>query len=244
MGKGSGAVSSARERRRRNKQEGGGRGRVILKSRSAADLCKKEGKDEVDAEIPPEIRREMDEPKSDPPLRIKGEVKGSNLAKNEREKERSYSADKTDNPILRISSEKDRGMDELDCVPPPLEEVKKKTCEGDITAPSRKEPVIQQSVEHQPRIHRIKSDSDNVELVGVVPVQNGHLSDEVEVEEFFTLLDTTLHLPDSPLCPAPFESEDHPGPPVAAFSTPNQPSSEERTLPPGRLAERIKALRE
>ena len=241
---GKGGVSLARERRRRNKQEGGGsRGRVVLKSRSAADLCKKEEKrEEVDFGTPPAIRSKTDEPSS----KTKNET---NSDKKEREQDRTE---------LRNVPDNDRGNDEPDSGPPPLEEeVKEKNNEihvrVDVATPSSKDSHHHQQ---QPvvvgkkvsRTRRVKSDSDNVELAGndAVPALNGQSSDEVEVEEFFTLLDTTLHLPDSPLWPTPFDSEDHPGPPVSAFSVVDQPSQEhhQRTLPPGRLADRIKTLRE
>ena len=250
-----GGVSSARERRRRNKQEGGGRGRVVLKSRSAADLCKKEDKkrDEVDFGTPPGIRREMDEPT---PSTIDKESSDSD--KNERVQKEPSSVDRTDQPDLRIVPDSDRVNDEPDSGPTPPQEVKKNNeVHVDIVTPSRKEQADSEQQQQQPvlvgqklpRTRRVKSDSDSVELVGdgaAVPVLNGQSSDEVEVEEFFTLLDTTLHLPDSPLCPAPFDSEDQPGPPVAAFSVVDHPIEEhrQRTLPPGRLADRIKALRE
>lgn len=258
---GKGGVSSARERRRRNKQEGGGgggRGRVVLKSRSAADLCKKEDKkrDEVDFGTPPGNRREMDEPT---PSRI--EKDSSNSDKNEGVQKEPSSVDRTDQPDLRTVPDSDRGNDEPDSGPTPPQEVKKNNeIHVDMVTASRKEPVNSHQEQQQPvlvgqkvpRTRRVKSDSDSVELIGngaAVPVLNGQSSDEVEVEEFYTLLDTTLHLPDSPLCPTPFDSEDRPGPPVAAFSVIDHQSREEeghhqRTLPPGRLADRIKALRE
>lgn len=241
---GKGGVSSARERRRRNKQEGGGsRGRVVLKSRSAADLCKKEERrrEEVDCGTPPVMRREVDEPS----FETKNET---NSDKKERGQDRSE---------LRIVPDNGRGNDEPDSGPQPLEDnVKTKNNEihVDVATPLSKDgdnhqqPVV--VGKKVSRTRRVKSDSDNVEVVGngAVAMLNGQSSDEVEVEEFFTLLDTTLHLPDSPLCLTPFDSEDHPGPPMAAFSGADQHSQEEehhqRVLPPGRLADRIKALRE
>ena len=260
---GKGGVSSARERRRRNKQEGG-RGRVVLKSRSAADLCKKEDKikEEVDFGSPPGNRGEIEKPDKS---RIQKE--SSNLDKNERE---PNSVVGTDQPDLGVVADRDKGNYGTDSGhTQPMKEVNKDN-EDPVTL-SRMERVDSQQQRPQqpqqqkhtavsvgqkvPRTRRVKSDSDRTEEVAgngraVVGELNGQSSDEVEVEEFFTLLDTTLHLPDSPLCPAPFDSEDRPGPPVAAFSVVDHSSREEegehrqRTLPPGRLADRIKALRE
>lgn len=239
---------------------------MVLKSRSAADICKKEDKkrDEVDFGTPPGSRRgTVDDPT---PSRIQKE--SSNLDKSERQ---SNSVGGSNQPDLRIIvADSDGGNGEPDSVPTPLQQVNKDNgIHVDIVVPSQKESIDghqqqpqQQRQQQQPvvvgqkvaRTRRVKSDSDSVEVAGdgaavMVPVLNGQSSDEVEVEEFFTLLDTTLHLPESPLCPAPFDSEDHPGPPVAAFSVVEHPSREEedhhqRTLPPGRLADRIKALRE
>ncbi len=268
---GKGGVSSARERRRRNKQEGGvgGRGRVVLKSRSAADLCKKEDKkrNEVDFATPPGSRREMKEPT--PPK------KESSNDRNERE---PNSIDRADQSSLRVVLNSAGGNDEPDSGPIPPQPSKQQQeqvnrnneADTDIVASSRKEAIDSQQQKPRwqphvsvgqklPRARRVKSDSDSAEAIGDgaaagggggAAVLNGQSSDEVEVEEFFTLLDTTLHLPeDSPLCPAPFDGGDRPGPPLAAFSVVSGGEEEEeghhqRTLPPGRLADRIKALRE
>ena len=263
---GKGGVSSARERRRRNKQEGG-RGRVVLKSRSAADLCKREDKkrDEVDFATPPGSRREVKEPA--PPK------KESSSDKDERE---PNSVAKTDQPALRVLLDSAGGNDEPDSGPTPPQtslqqqlNKKKKAHNIDVITSSGKDPINSQQPRYQPppvsvgqklpRARRVKSDSDSgVKLVGDgaaaaggPAVLNGQSSDEVEVEEFFTLLDTTLHLPeDSPVFPVPFDGGDHPGPPLTAFSVVSPEREEEeghyhqRTLPPGRLADRIKALRE
>ena len=238
---------------------------MVLKSRSAADLCKKEDKkrDEVDFATPPRNRREVKEPA--PPK------KEPSSDKDEREPD---SVARTDQPVLLDSA---GGNDEPDTGPTPPQtplqqqvNKKKEAHNIDTITSSRKDPVNSQQPRYQPppvsvgqklpRARRAKSDSDSgVELVsdgtaaagGGPAVLNGQSSDEVEVEEFFTLLDTTLHLPeDSPVFPAPFDGGDQPGPPLAAFSVVSSGGEEEeghrhqRTLPPGRLADRIKALRE
>ena len=242
-------MSSARERRRKSKQ-GGGRGRVVLKSRSASDLCKNDGKkdstplekggggmDEPDYAISPEMETK-DEPNSVPRLEIR---RGSSELDFATPPEMETKDEPNSAPRLEIR----RGSSESDFAVP-LEE--REGPSGVIIDP-RNEHVDHQKAGQKDlhQDHRVQSDFDYVgQSDGAVSAMNGHASDEVEVEEFFTLLDTTLHLPESPLSPAPFDSEDHPGPPVAAFSGVHQHFVEEgeRTLPPGRLADRIKALRE
>lgn len=69
------------------------------------------------------------------------------------------------------------------------------------------------------------------EDIGCVGRRNSstRVVDEDEVEEFFSLLDCTLHLPEPP-------ADTEQAPPTGLHPTPNG-------LPPGRLQERITALR-
>ena len=217
-------VSSARERRRRSKQEGG-RGRVVLKSRSAADLCKKV--EEVEKTPPTGKKVGVDEPDSD--WRV--------------EKERVTQTEKNELPQSEKNEqyvEVEGGKDECDGGLP--SELNKEEREGQHSSNiSSKKPI--KRIEERGGTPRLTCDPELID--GAVPVLNGHSSDEVEVDEFFSLLDTTLHLPDTPLSPTPFDGEDRPGPPVTAFTTEEQVAGDHRKrLPPGRLADRIKALRE
>ena len=215
-------VSSARERRRRNKLEGG-RGRVVLKSRSAVDLCKKEdkrdggspagrrraGQEEVDSA--PSQRPMVEDKRKNDVLRVEASVD------KERDGDGESGKRQTDKPCA---------VDEPDSGP--VEDLVKRSCSEGGYQPPRQSPPSQ---------HKGG---------GAAVMLNEQSSDEVEVEEFFNLLDTTLHLPESPLSHAPLDSEDHPGPPVKAFSVEEQVRGERdgEKLPPGRLADRIKALKE
>ena len=211
------SVSSARQRRRRNKQEGGGgggRGRVVLKSRSAANLSRKE----MGLATPPDNRNGVDEPDYCAPPEREGEVPVEKREQNSEQLQRE---------------EDDGGVG--------LPSAREETHCADVASDVKEEQ--QEEEKSYPKVENDCSERND----GAVPSLNGCSSDEVEVDEFFTLLDTTLHLPDSPLSPAPFDSDDHPGPPATAFSAEQQVleyKGHQRTLPPGRLADRIKALRE
>ena len=281
------SISSARERRRKNKKEGG-RGRVVLKSRSAADLCKmEEKKDSADFATPPERRRcpdsessrGVDEPDSKSSMGVDEPDSGQITDEKDKSKVEKRGMDsERQREMIDAEFQNQGGVDEPESSPPP--DVWKKDSSGlkdnrasceNVTLTN--EAVSQQSKAHRgnPRVEgeaeavevvyrgtlRVEGEAEAIEVVhrGTLRVEGEveaievvHSSEEVEVEEFFTLLDTTLHLPDSPLSPAPFESEDHPGPPLTAFSTDQREAGEgegvERRLPPGRLADRIKTLRE
>lgn len=258
------SISSARERRRKNKKEGG-RGRVVLKSRSAADLCKvEERKDQVDIGTPPDRwngpnseRMGVDEPDSETRL---GMFELDSDSQTDKEDESKVKEAEDNSHSQRANFQDEGGADQPDSGLPP--DVRRNSSTGiardrgcSADAALRKEVVINNGRTEermtQQGTPQLQCDAEPAEAV-----LNGHSSDEVEVEEFFTLLDTTLHLPDSPLSPTPFESEDHPGPPLKAFSTnlcveragreekEERLPPEERRLPPGRLADRIKVLRE
>lgn len=219
-------VSSARERRRRSKQEGG-RGRVVLKSRSAADACKIRDKKEA---TPPGGRREEN---SDHHTLIKK----TDVALIDKDKELM-----PDNAATK--PECDIGEDEPDCdqimnpsqVEGEREKDNERASEDKQILHTELDRVSQAEEKEEKQRPSCKMESESASL-------NGHSSDEVEVEEFCNLLDTTLHLVDSP---TPFENDDHPGPPCIAFSTEGQLCGDviDQRLPPGRLSDRIKALRE
>lgn len=189
----------------------------MLKSRSAADLCKKEERGATST--PPGRRREEggDVPCPSPPVDSENTSDTGHVIDKGREEDERRSH----GPCFEI------GVDEPDSGEP--EDVMQR---GSSEEERVKEP--------HPRPAQCRgAEGGNAR----VPPLNGHSSDEVEVEEFFNLLDTTLHLPESPISPAHLDSEDHPGPPLKAFSTEHQVSNEQR-LPPGRLADRIMALKE
>lgn len=161
---------------------------------------------------------------------------------------------------IDLCKKEDKKREEIDFISPPV--VSREISESNSDLSSRMErgsdPDKNEGEQLQPSSNqsnlRVPSDKerdvDEPDSGLQPPLDNERSSQEVEVEEFFTLLDTTLHLPDSPPCPAPFENGDHPGPPLTAFSTSDHPvfrevkAERERPLPPGRLADRIKELRE
>lgn len=252
-------VSSARERRRKSKKEGG-LGRVILKSRSAADLCRVEvRKGRVNINTPPDRRKGsnsekrigVDEPDSE--IRLGMDELDSDC---QTDKEDKSKVEKTEDDSQRMIFQGEGEADQPDSGQSHGGKKKDTRDKGFCEDPAlRKEMVISSGKTEEELVQqgnpRVQCTTEPAEAV-----LNGHSSDEVEVEEFFTLLDTTLHLPDPPLSPVPFESEDHPGPPLKAFSTNPCVKGDkgdgglegdvpgERKLPPGRLADRIKALRE